>query len=277
MLGAARRGSDAQLVMDLTLLSSKKTIASLFLTPSCDMSCRFCASETDFSVVTFEQAVELLHGLARRSVQNVVFGGGEPYLWPYDLLGLTAVARELGFLVQVCTNGVSLPGGFERIPSVDRYLLPLESIDPRRHDSLRRSPAGHHRIVLERVATLAGSGRELTVSTVVTRENLDELDEIARFLIEARRSGVAIHAWHLYRFLPVGRGGRTNAGRLGVSRELFRRACAGARREAGGIRVYRRDNMLRSSRVEFFWFERGQLQIGSRVVAAVRPAPGDAG
>jgi len=258
--------------MDLSSVSPAKSIASLFLTPRCDMSCRFCASETDFSVATFDQAVELLHRLADRSVHNVVFGGGEPFLWPHDLMRLTAVARESGFLVQVCTNGLSLPHGFENIASVDRYLLPLESMDPQRHDALRRSPAGHHRVVLERIDALAGSGKELTVSTVVTRENLEELGEIARFLIEIQRAGVAVHAWHLYRFLPVGRGGRSNSKRFEISIDAFRSACAAARHEARGIRVYRRDDMLRSSRVEFFWFERGSLQIGSRLTPALHDA-----
>lgn len=268
--GPGAPGSEVLFDDALQGTSPRKSIASLFLTPRCDMSCRFCASETDFSVMTFDQAEALLRALACRSVRNVVFGGGEPFQWPHDLLELTAVARDLGFLVQVCTNGLCLPDRFERVATIDRYLLPLESMDSERHDALRRSAMGHHRVVRSRIERLAGSGRELTVSTVVTRENHDELGEIARFLRQSRDSGVAIHAWHLYRFLPVGRGGQPNAARLDLSVERFRRACGSARLAAEGIRVYRRDDMLRSSRVEFFWFERGELQIGSRV-APLRP------
>ena len=109
----------------------------------------------------------------------------------------------------------------------------------------------------------------MTVSTVVTRRNLDALPEIADYLTEIRGAGVALHAWHLYRFLEVGRGGERNGEWLAISREQFVRACAGARRRAQGTTVFRRDNMLRSSTVEFFWFQGGSLQIGSRVLPEI--------
>jgi MoaA/NifB/PqqE/SkfB family radical SAM enzyme len=252
---------------------ARKRIASLFLLPQCDMTCRFCASEEDFSVMSFDQAANLLRALRERSIRNVVLGGGEPFLWPHGLERLSRVARELGFLVQICTNGVSLPAGFERIATVDRYILPVESMDAALHDGLRRHRRGHHNVVLDRIAALAGSGRELTVSTVVTAENVDRLGEIADFLARERERGVALHAWHLYRFLPVGRGGAVHAGRLDVAREDYRRACAAVRRRDLGFRVYRRDDMRRSSTVEFFWFERGRLRTGSEsLTRAVKPA-----
>jgi MoaA/NifB/PqqE/SkfB family radical SAM enzyme len=257
-------GGNTLIPAELESAMRSKTIASLFLLPQCDMSCRFCASEQDFSVMTFEQAVVLLQELRARSIRNVVLGGGEPFLWPHGLERLSRVASELGFLVQVCTNGVSLPEGFEQIRTIDRYLLPLESMDPERHNLLRRYKNGHHAIALERIRKLAGSGRELTVSTVLTRENLDQLPALANHLSEAFRDGVAIHAWHLYRFLPVGRGGTPNAEDLGITHEAFLRVSAEIKRLPLGFPVFRRDNMLRSSSVEFFWFERGKLRIGCR-------------
>jgi len=253
-------------------LDPAKRIASLFLLPQCDMSCRFCASERDFSVMTYEQASALLHDLAALSIRNVVLGGGEPFLWPHDLERLSRLARGLGFLVQVCTNGVSLPPGFGGIDSIDRYLLPLESMDAGRHDALRRHRGGHQRLVLERIAALAGSGRELTVSTVVTRENVDDLARIATYLQRAAASGVALHAWHLYRFLPVGRGGSLHADRLDVRRAEYLRACAAIRTRDLGFRVYRRDDMLRSGSVEFFWYERGRMRTGSEALSPAGPA-----
>ena len=215
--------------------------------------------------MSYAQAERLLRALRALSIRNVVFGGGEPFLWPHDLERLTGLARSLGFLVQVCTNGASLPVGYERIASIDRYILPLESMDPAVHDGLRVHPAGHHQLVLDRIASLAGSGRQLTVSTVVTRDNIDLLAEVAAFLTRSAAQGVDVHAWHLYRFLPVGRGGAPNADRLAITFDEFVRACAQARRRPLPFRVYRRDNMLRSSSVEFFWFENGRLEIGSKV------------
>lgn len=245
-------------------LPARKRIASLFLLPQCDMTCSFCASESDFSVMSFAQAGELLHALRSRSIRSVVFGGGEPFLWPHDLGRLTRLARDLGFLVQVCTNGVSLPAGFEHIATIDRYILPLESIDSSIHDRLRPHPGGHHRLVMDRIDSLSGSERQLTVSTVVTRDNVDRLSEVADFLARAVAGGVDVHAWHLYRFLPVGRGGTVNAEQLEITLDEFVRSCAELKRRELPFRVYRRDNMLRSSSVEFFWFENGRLEVGSQ-------------
>ncbi len=236
------------------------------------MSCLFCASEADFSVMSFEQAGALLDALRGGGIDNVVFGGGEPFLWPHGLERLAEVASRLGFLVQVCTNGVSLPEGFERLGSIHRYILPLESMDPHLHDRLRRHPDGHHRLVLERIDTLSGSGRELTISTVVTRENLGELGRIADYLERLAGRGVRLHAWHLYRFLPVGRQGRRNADELGVSAAAYRQACRSIKAREPHFRVYRRDDMLRSSSVEFFWYEHGRLRVGSERVIVPRLA-----
>ena len=63
----------------------------------------------------------------------------------------------------------------------------------------------------------------------------------------------------------VGREGAHNADRLAIAYDEFVRACAQARNHTLPFRVYRRDNMLRSSSVEFFWFENGRLEVGSNV------------
>ena len=243
-----------------------KRVATLFLLPHCDMSCTFCASESGFSVMSFEEAAGLLRGLARGPVRSVVLGGGEPFLWPHGLVRLARLGRSLGLLVQVCTNGVHLPRGFERLEGIDRYILPLESMVPLQHDALRRHPRGHHAVVLQRIAELAGTGRQLTVSTVVTRANIGCLEAIADYLCGIRLRGVALHAWHLYRFLPVGRGGTVHATDLAVAEADYLRACETARSLARGFRVFRRPDMQRSSTVEYFWFERGRLRVGSEAI-----------
>jgi MoaA/NifB/PqqE/SkfB family radical SAM enzyme len=257
-------------------LDRRKRIASLFLTPDCDMGCRFCASETGFSVMSFDEAESLLRELRRRSVADVVFGGGEPFLWPHDLSRLTRLARDLGFRVQVCTNGVSMPGDFATIESIDRYILPLESMESALHDELRRARDSHHARTLERMESLAGSERELTVSTVVTRRNLDRLQPILDHLLGLAGRGVRLHAWHLYRFLPIGRGGSAHGAELAIDAPEFRRACAPLQSAGAPFAVYRRPDMMNSRTVEFFWYEDGRLRTGSEA-AGVSLADGASG
>lgn len=249
--------------LDLHGLDPRKRIASLFLTPLCDMGCRFCASETDFSAMSFDEATSLLCALRGR-VDGVVLGGGEPFLWPHDLAKLACLASDMGFQVQVCTNGVNMPVGYERIEAIHRYILPLEAMDPGLHDSLRiRAGGGHHRIVMDRIQALARAGREITLSTVVTAENLSELQAIAEWLAWQSLVGLKIHAWHLYRFLPVGRGGVPHGQDLAVDREAYLLACGAVKSAGLPFQVLRRDDMTRASTVEFCWFEKGRLRLGS--------------
>ena len=106
--------------------------------------------------------------------------------------------------------------------------------------------------------------RELTISTVVTARNVDAVGEVARHLHAWRARGARLHAWHLYRFLPVGRGGRPHAAELSVTKARFLAACRLAKASGHPFPVYRRSHMLRSSTVEFFWYEHGELVVGSR-------------
>ncbi len=250
------------MALDLRGLDPRKRIASLFLTPHCDMSCRFCASETDFAVMSFDEAASLLSALKGR-VESVVLGGGEPFLWPNDLEKLTCFAADLGFQVQVCTNGVNLPVGFEKIQSISRYILPLESLDPSLHDGLRwLRGGGHHGLILDRIRTLVQAKRELTLSTVVTCENLPGLQDMAEWLVAEGLSGLNLHAWHLYRFLSVGRGGAPNGQELAVDRDQYQSACRALKAAGLPFTIYQRDDMQRASTVEFFWFEKGRLRMG---------------
>lgn len=258
------------MALDLHGLDSLKRIASLFLTPLCDMGCRFCASETDFSAMSFNEATSLLSALRGR-VDGVVLGGGEPFLWPHDLEKLACLACDMGFQVQVCTNGVNMPAGYERIEAIHRYILPLEAMDPGLHDSLRiRASGGHHSIVMERIQALARAGREITLSTVVTSKNIGELQAIVEWLAWQTLVGLKVHAWHLYRFLPVGRGGAPHSQELAVDREEYMRACDAMKSAGLPFHVLRRDDMTRASTVEFCWFEKGRLRLGSE--ASQNPA-----
>lgn len=227
----------------------------VFLQPSCDMTCLFCATEEGFRALDPARGETLIRSLHRQGVSNLILGGGEPFAWKHGPLGLARFAKELGLTVQIGTNGIALPGGFENSPWVDRYILPLESAEAAVHDRLRIHPGGHHRIVLDRLAALRQSRKGVTVSTVVTRRNLDGLPALAQYLAGYQRGNGNLHAWHLYKLLPVGRGGSRHGPALDVPAEAYHAACALARREAPELRILKRPDMLHSSTVGFFWLD----------------------
>lgn len=246
----------------LPRLDPRKRIASLFLLPDCALACAFCGSASGFDTLTRAQAEGVLADLAAQGVRNVVLGGGEPLQWPHDLGDLARLAKGLGFTVQLCTNGVGLREDLAGLEAVDRFILPLESADPAVHDALRRHPGGHHALVWRRLEALREAGREITLSTVVTRENLEGLESLAARLSAFHARGARIHAWHLYRFLPIGRSGTRNAARLGTGLEAYRDAVEALRREGQGFRIYRRSDMVHASSVAYVWGEGGRLKVG---------------
>ncbi len=239
-------------------------IAVLFLQPRCNMHCTFCITEDNFDAMTFEQAAQLLRNLKRGgTVRSIVLGGGEPFDWPHDLIAIGHLGRSLGLLMQVGTNGIAMPDDVECLEAFDRYVLPLESVEPDAHNAMRLYRGRHHRIIMQRLEALRLAHRSVTVSTVVTQRNADHVPDVGRFLGRYAAAGGNVHAWHLYQFLPQGRGGGVNALDLALPESVYKDLCARAESLDLPFRIYRRSDMYRSRTVDFFWVERGAVRCGS--------------
>ena len=230
-------------------------VAVIMPWPGCNMFCNFCITEDNFDCMSFDQAVEMLDYVKRLGVKNIVFGGGEPFCWPNNIVRLCEKAKNDGFLVQVGTNATMLNPGFENLPCIDRFVLPIESTDPEIHDIMRNFPGGHHSIIMDCLTKLKNAKKSVTISTVVTKLNKDCLLNIAKFLMEYNEGTNHIHAWHLYRFIPEGRGGGINADILDIPVEEYLGKCNEVKALNLPFHVFRRDDMYNSKTVEFFRFE----------------------
>lgn len=238
-------------------------IAVIFLQPQCNMTCLFCATEDGFQSLTLEQGMAMIQALKANGVKNVILGGGEPFAWKPGPLNLARYAKSLDMFVQIGTNGISLPRGFATNSWVDRYILPLESSDAVIHDALRLHDGGHHRVILDRLEALGYAGKPVTLSTVVTRANIDGLRDLGKRLSWYHGAFGTLHAWHLYRLLPIGRGGAKHGPGLSIGIEDYHRACERIRRQEPTLHIIKRPDMLRSSTVGFFWMEAGSCRSSS--------------
>lgn len=245
--------------------SSPPAIAVVFLHAACNMTCTFCGTENSVDSLTPDQARDTLRVIRQRDFSNVVLGGGEPFAWKHGVLATARDAKAMGLFVQIGTNGIDLPSGFEALACVDRYVLPLDGHDAESHNAVRIARDGHFEMVIDRLETLRSAGKSATVSTVVTLRNIDSLDRIAQRLAEYSERGGRLHAWHLYKFLPIGRGGRESADELSVADAAFVDVCTSVKAAHPELTIYRRTDMRFSKYVDFFWFENGELQIGSEV------------
>jgi len=251
--------------MEEFMNANEEKIAVLFLHPACNMSCTFCITDNALDTMTFAQAQEVLAVARSRSMTNVVFGGGEPFAWPHDMLRLAGWAKSQGHFVQVGTNGISMPEEPAYVDVIDRYVLPLDAAEASIHNQSRRYGAGHHGLVLGRMEALRHAGKSVTVSTVVTTRNSGHLEGIAELLNDYAARGGRLHAWHLYKFIPEGRGGATHADELDIAEAAYDAACARVKDRCAGFRVFKRKDMRHSRSVDFFWMEDGVLRTGSEV------------
>lgn len=243
-----------------------KTIAVVLLHAECDMRCMFCVTDDHVDVMTPAQFTELLELLKRRGFGNVVLGGGEPFCWPYGLRTAALAAKAAGMVVQVGTNGVAMPDDEAHADCVDRYVLPLDAAEPLVHNRLRPLAAvdgGHYELILGRLEQLRQRRRAVTVSTVISRANLDGIVRIGNYLADYVADGGRLHAWHLYRFIPAGRGGARHAECLDISAFEYNEAVQTARSQYYPFTIFKRPNMRHSATVDFFWREHGSLRIGS--------------
>lgn len=171
----------------------------------------------------------------------------------------------MGLHTQVGTNGVGLtPNVIENL-NADRYVIPLDSNNPQVHNYLRKGFRKHYDIIKGRLKYLTEGRIPFTISTVVCKINLDMLHEITAFLLHLWEKGARIHAWHLYRFLPLGRNGFKNADMLNISKNEYFDKTEEIKKRDLPFFVYRRPNMQLSKEVDFFWVEDGHIKIGSQV------------
>ena len=229
--------------------------------PTCNMVCEFCVTEDDMETMTLQRAVELLHQMKSAGVEIVVLGGGEPLLWKPGIFNLAIEAQKLGFFVQLGTNGILLPQGFEKIDVIDRWVIPLESVNPSAHNRMRRYKNQHHQIIIEVLGKLKVARKSVTISTVVTTWNQSEILELAEFLRNYQTDSNHVHAWHLYQFVPEGRGGGSEkAQELQLPFSEYQNIFTLVKEKKLPFRIFKRSSMYNSRDVQFYFLETGQVK-----------------
>ncbi len=178
------------------------------LTYACNLACVHCLSSSgrhDPAELTPEEARRVVDELVEMQVFYVNIGGGEPMLRPdfFDLITY-AVERRVG--VKFSTNGTKVtPARARRLAGLD-YLDVQISIDgatAATNDAVRGQGSFHAaRTAMDNLAA-AGFG-PFKISVVVTRQNVEQLDELAAIadsygaqlrLTRLRPSGRGVDSW----------------------------------------------------------------------------------
>ena len=154
--------------------------ATLELTYRCNLDCFYCYNDRDKpgTPLSLNQYRTLLHDLARMQTLFLMLTGGEPMIHPH-FFEIGRLARELGFVTRVRTNGHNLfPRAVERLrEEVDPYVVEvsLHGATAAVHDRQTRVPGSFDRL-LKNLGNARRAGLRCSVVITPTAWNEHQVD-----------------------------------------------------------------------------------------------------
>jgi MoaA/NifB/PqqE/SkfB family radical SAM enzyme len=154
-------------------------LCNYYVTYRCNAKCSFCDIwEKPSPYITLEDVTQNLRDLKRLGVKVIDFTGGEPLLHR-QLPDFLALARQMGFITTVTTNGLLYPKNAEKLRGkVDMLHFSLDSADRATHD-LGRGVACYD-FVLESIRVAKELGERPDILFTVFRKNLKDLEAVYR-------------------------------------------------------------------------------------------------
>jgi MoaA/NifB/PqqE/SkfB family radical SAM enzyme len=154
----------------------------------CNLRCLGCHACNDTGErLASNEALAVMRSGREQGIERLWLGGGEPTLRD-DLLGLVAAARKLGYVeVILQTNGMRL--AYPRYRSavlaagVTEVRLNVKSHRADVHDRLSGA-VDAHRLMVEAIDGLDGSGVHLVADVLLTRSTAIELPETVAFFAD---------------------------------------------------------------------------------------------
>jgi radical SAM protein with 4Fe4S-binding SPASM domain len=186
-------------------------------TRRCNLNCRHCGAskETYGNELTTEQVKGFLNELAAMRVKFFAVTGGEPTLRT-DLIEVLSHAGVLGIRTGIASNGFLIDAAKARqlkeagLSSIQISLDGTEDV----HNSIRGNPQSYRRAV-DAVRHCREAGIPMiTVATVVTRFNKDNIPDLLPLLLE-----LGVRHWKVIPLMPIG---RADKGEAGVDTEALR-------------------------------------------------------
>jgi radical SAM protein with 4Fe4S-binding SPASM domain len=150
------------------------------LTYRCNLDCFFCYNDLGLRgrPLSLEQYERLLRDLAAMNALTVVLSGGEPLAHP-DFFRIGSLARELGFVVRIKSNGHALRGELARRlrAEVDPYVVEvsLHGASAGTHDRQTRVQGSYERLV-SNIPEMRAAGLRVKVNSTLTCWNEHEIE-----------------------------------------------------------------------------------------------------
>ena len=158
-------------------LISHPILCNYYVTYRCNATCSFCDIWEKPSPYVEENTVRRnLEDMKKLGVKVIDFTGGEPLLHR-KMPELLRMAKEMGFITTLTTNGLLYPKNAEKLKGlIDMLHFSLDSPDKEVHDKSRGVACFDH--VMNSIRIAKSLGERPDILFTVFEENIDDVDRM---------------------------------------------------------------------------------------------------
>ncbi|MEM5853481.1 MAG: radical SAM protein [Candidatus Aenigmatarchaeota archaeon] len=187
---------------------TKPSFINIGLTHKCNLKCKICEtwkvwskSEEELKLCELKKVVNEIGGWGGI---NISFAGGEPFLRKYELLECIKLAKKWNLVTHVTTNGqlINRKIAEEIVCSGLDYLqLSLDGAEENTNDYIRG--VGSYKKVMRAIREIKrakekfNSNLKLSLTTVITNDNLDELLDVVKIVEDLELYKVFFNPYNL--------------------------------------------------------------------------------
>ncbi|MFX1258056.1 MAG: PqqD family peptide modification chaperone [Promethearchaeota archaeon] len=186
---------------------------SISLTNRCNLNCFMCyanSGECMEKELKFTDWSNVLNSIAKMGAHYLILTGGEPLIYE-DLIPLFKYATNLGFDIELCSNGTLITkeiADFFKKEHIRSVRISLDGADAKTHDKIR-GITGSFKKTIRGIKLLTDRDIRTEIQTIGCQYNIDNFAEIVELCINLGIYRIEI--------APLEKIGRAE----GLSNELF--------------------------------------------------------
>ncbi len=174
----------------------------LQITKRCNLNCVQCSvKDTDdsFDELDIQEIEKVLLSLNKLGCGFLVLTGGEPLLRG-DICQIVELTSKFGYTTALATNGTILTKEIAeklKFAGLSLFHLSLDAATADKHDAFRGE--GSFKKTLQGIRIAVATGLPVCVTTTITRQNKNELEEIVKLLEKEK-----VQQWSPIFLVPCG-------------------------------------------------------------------------
>ncbi|MCX6803738.1 MAG: radical SAM protein [Candidatus Diapherotrites archaeon] len=160
---------------------SAPTRVFFILTNKCNLNCTYCSNDSSplkEDLLNFYEVSRILYELKNMGVFEISFGGGEPLCHP-DFFKIVKLAKELGFVIFINSNGIYTEEQKKMLAksSIDKIKISIDGVSGV-NDSLRGT--GNFEKAWSSMLYFKKMGKRVKVNCTLSRKNFFGAFELSK-------------------------------------------------------------------------------------------------